>query len=306
MVKFIKYYNEKEDEYKMKKKKMCLGTIKKYENYLSGEERSNATIEKYMRDIRSFYEYLPENKIITKETVIAYKRSLENIYKPSSINSMLTAINGLLTFMGLMECKVKLHKIQKKIFHDDTNILTKEEYQRLLDAAADSGNEQLFMLMQTICATGIRVSEHMYVTVEALKKGCATVNNKGKIREIIFPKKLRRALLQYCKERHIKSGSVFISKHGNPLDRSNIWSMMKCLCKKAGVDKEKVFPHNLRHLFAYTFYVIEKDLVRLADILGHSSIETTRIYTKTCLETCQNILDRMGLFSKRNHKMAIL
>lgn len=289
----------------MKKRKICLGTIKKYENYLSGEERSKATIEKYMRDIHSFYEYLPEDKTITKETVIAFKQTLGETYKPSSINSMLTAINGLLVYMGLSECKVKLQKIQKRIFQDDKNNLTKQEYQRLLNTALDAGNKQLFMLMQTICATGIRVSEHQYVTVEALKQGSACVHNKGKIREIIFPKKLKRALLQYCKERHISSGPVFITKHGNPLDRSNIWSMMKKLCVKAGVDKEKVYPHNLRHLFALTFYAIEKDLVRLEDILGHSSIETTRIYTKTCLKKCQNILDRMGLFSNDNLDFSI-
>lgn len=287
----------------MKKVKLNMGVIKKFKDYLKEEERSQATIEKYTRDIKAFYEYLPEDKLISKEIVIAFKQSLANTYKPTSINSMLVAVNGLLAYMGLNDCKVKLQKIQKRIFHDENN-LSKEEYKRLLAAADSKSNEQLCMLMQTICATGIRVSEHKYVTVEALKQGSTTVKNKGKIREIIFPKKLRRSLLKYCKEHNINSGSVFISKHGNPLDRSNIWTMMKSLCDEAGVDKAKVFPHNLRHLFAYTFYGLEKDLVRLADILGHSSIETTRIYTKTGMKKCQSIMDRMDLLSMNSNHIA--
>lgn len=287
----------------MKKVKLNMGVIKQFIKHLSEEERSQATIEKYTRDIKGFYEYLPGDKIISKEIVIAYKQSLVDTYKPTSINSMLVAVNGLLAYMGLNDCKVKLQKIQKRIFHDENN-LSKQEYQRLLAAAESKSNEQLLMLMQTICATGIRVSEHKYVTVEALKQGSAVVKNKGKIREIIFPKKLRRSLLKYCKEHHIDSGAVFITKHGNPLDRSNIWTMMKSLCDEAGVDKAKVFPHNLRHLFAYTFYGLEKDLVRLADILGHSSIETTRIYTKTGMKKCQSIMDRMDLLSKNSDQLA--
>lgn len=293
----------KEDTIQMKKVKLNMGVIKQFIKHLSEEERSQATIEKYTRDIKGFYEYLPGDKIISKEIVIAYKQSLADIYKPTSINSMLVAVNGLLAYMGLNDCKVKLQKIQKRIFHDENN-LSKQEYQRLLAAAESKSNEQLLMLMQTICATGIRVSEHKYVTVEALKQGSAVVKNKGKIREIIFPKKLRRSLLKYCKEHHIDSGAVFITKHGNPLDRSNIWTMMKSLCDEAGVDKAKVFPHNLRHLFAYTFYGLEKDLVRLADILGHSSIETTRIYTKTGMKKCQSIMDRMDLLSKNSTQLA--
>ena len=297
MIEFKKIMIMKEDTIQMKKVKLTMGLINKFKNYLLGEERSKATIEKYMRDINGFYEYLPEDKVITKEIVIAYKQSLGETYKPASINSMLVAVNGMLAYMGLNDCKVKLQRIQRRIFNDDQNNLSKEEYRRLLSAAASKSNEKLVMLMQTICATGIRVSEHKFVTVEALKHGSTSVYNKGKIREIIFPKKLRRTLLKYCKEHEIDSGSVFITKHGNPLDRSNIWTMMKSLCEEAGVDKAKVFPHNLRHLFAYTFYSLEKDLVRLADILGHSSIETTRIYTKSGLKKCQSIMDRMDLFS---------
>ena len=295
----------KERKYKMKKNKLCMEMIRKYENYLLAEERSKATIEKYIRDINNFYKYLPNNKLITKEVVITYKQSLGELYKPTSVNSMLVAVNGMLAYMGLSECKVKLQKIQRRIFHDDKNHLTKEEYKRLLNTAASIHNVQLLMLMQTICATGIRVSEHKYVTVAALKQGCTSVNNKGKIREIIFPKKLQKSLLNYCKRYGIKKGSVFVTKRGNPLDRSNIWSMMKSLCEEARVERTKVFPHNLRHLFAYTFYAIEKDVVRLADILGHSSIETTRIYTKTCLRKCQRVMERMELFSMEYEKIII-
>lgn len=281
----------------MKTKKMSLESIEKYKKYLLAEERSKATIDKYIRDIKAFFNYLPEDKKLTKERVVTYKQSLLDNYKPSSINSMLVAINGLLVFMGLNDCKVKLPKVQNKIFNDDKQNLTKEEYGRLLAAANSKNDHQLLLLMQTICATGIRVSEHKYVTVEALKQGTAIITNKGKIREIIFPKKLRKSLLSYCKQQGIEKGAVFVTKHGNPMDRSNIWRMMQDLCMEAGVDKNKVYPHNLRHLFAFTYYKVEKDLVRLADILGHSCIETTRMYTKTTLKKCQNAIDRMNLFS---------
>lgn len=281
----------------MKKKILSIQVMNKYKNYLIDEERSRATIEKYMRDIKGFFEYLPEDKTISKELVVGYKQFLIENYKVTSANSMLVAINGLLVYLGMSECRVKLHKVQKKIFSNENQNLTKEEYRRLLAVAHNRNNDQLLMMMQTICSTGIRVSEHKFVTVEALKQGNTVIHNKGKIREIIFPKKLKRTLLQYCRQNNIKSGSVFVSKYGNPLDRSNIWTMMKKLCDEAKVDKRKVYPHNLRHLFAFSFYGIEKDLVRLADVLGHSSIETTRIYTKTSIKRCQRVLDRLNLFS---------
>lgn len=276
------------------KKKLSLEIIKKYKQYLIEEERSQATIMKYMRDIHVFYDFL-EDKTINKEIVVAFKQSLEDKYKTSSSNSMLVAVNGILEYMGLSVCKVKLHKVQKKLFNEEKAELTKAEYIRLVDTANAKNDQQLAMLMQTICATGIRISELKYITVEALKNKTAIVRNKGKEREIIFPKKMRKALLEYCKQQHITSGCVFVTKHGNPLDRSNVWVKMKKLCDEAGVDRDKVFPHNLRHLFAYTFYKLEKDLVRLADILGHSSIETTRIYTKTSIKKCQVILEKMNL-----------
>lgn len=276
------------------KKKLSLEIIKIYKQYLIEEERSQATIMKYMRDIHVFYDFL-EDKTINKEIVVAFKQSLEDKYKTSSSNSMLVAVNGILEYMGLSVCKVKLHKVQKKLFNEEKAELTKAEYIRLVDTANAKKDQQLAMLMQTICATGIRISELKYITVEVLKNKTAIVRNKGKEREIIFPKKMRKALLEYCKQQHITSGCVFVTKHGNPLDRSNVWVKMKKLCDEAGVDRDKVFPHNLRHLFAYTFYKLEKDLVRLADILGHSSIETTRIYTKTSIKKCQVILEKMNL-----------
>lgn len=281
----------------MRKTVLDMNIMGKYRKYLFGEERSEATIEKYMRDIQHFYEYLPEQKIITKENLIAYKQSLSDTYKVTSINSMLVSINGLLSFMNLDTLKLKLHKVQRKVFSSEDSELSKVEYKRLLDAAMKKNNKRLFMLIQTICGTGIRVSEHKYITVESLKEGQAMVNNKGKSRTIFINKKLKRMLLTYCKEENITSGSIFVTKGGKPMDRSNIWSAMKNLCADANVDRKKVFPHNLRHLFAYTFYGLEKDLVRLADILGHSSIETTRIYTKAGIKKCQSIMDRMDLLS---------
>lgn len=281
----------------MRKTVLDMNIMGKYRKYLFGEERSEATIEKYMRDIQHFYEYLPQQKIITKENLIAYKQSLSDTYKVTSINSMLVSINGLLSFMNLDTLKLKLHKVQRKVFSSEDSELSKAEYKRLLDAAMKKNNKRLFMLIQTICGTGIRVSEHKYITVESLKAGQAMVNNKGKSRTIFINKKLKRMLLTYCKEENITSGSIFVTKGGKPMDRSNIWSAMKNLCADANVDRKKVFPHNLRHLFAYTFYGLEKDLVRLADILGHSSIETTRIYTKAGIKKCQSIMDRMDLLS---------
>lgn len=276
------------------KKKLSLELIKKYEKHLIEEERSKATVSKYIRDIQAFYMFLAD-KAINKEAVISFKLSLENKYKTNSINSMIVAINGLLEYMGLSACRVKLNKVQKRLFYEEKQELTKSEYSRLVETAIAKNDEQLALLMQTICATGIRISELKYITVEALKNKTAIVRNKGKVREIIFPKRIRKALLNYCKEHHIKSGCVFVTKNGNPLDRSNIWAKMKKLCNEAGVDRDKVFPHNLRHLFAFTFYKLEKDLVRLADILGHSSIETTRIYTKTSIRKCQGIMEKMNL-----------
>lgn len=283
-----------EDE-RMTERVLTLDEIENYRIFLIEEEKSEATIQKYIRDIKKFYMFLNKDKLLNKQKLIDYKNHLLESYKETSINSILISIHGFLKFIGFKECEVKLLKIQKKSFIENNKELTKDEYRRLLEAAHQKKNERLYMLLQTICTTGIRVSEHKYVTVEALKEKKAIINNKGKVRCIFFPKKLRKQLLDYCKANKIRSGSVFVTKSGKTLDRSNIWKDMKNLCDDANVDKTKVFPHNLRHLFAFTFYSVEKDLVRLADILGHSSIETTRIYTMTSMDECEKTFSKLEL-----------
>ena len=260
-----------------------------FEQKLIDEEKSSATVEKYLRDVRCFFAFLNE-KEITKENVREYKSMLIKKYAPASTNSMLTALNVFLKFAGYYECQVKLLKIQKQIFINEEKELTKAEYQRLLQAA---GGGRLSLIMQTICATGIRVSELEYITVEAVKRGKGIVDCKNKIRYIFIPKILQRKLKDYIHKKKIKSGSVFLTKSGKVLNRSNIWRDMKQLCKKANVSPEKVFPHNLRHLFARTFYMVEKDIVKLADLLGHSSVNTTRIYMMESGKNHQNRIEKV-------------
>ena len=258
------------------------------------EEKAAATVEKYIRDINVFADWLGE-KELDKETVLIYKENLTQNYAPASVNSVLSSLNSFFTFNEWYNLRVKNLKIQKQLFANKDNELTKEEYERLLTAAKSKGNEQLYFLMQTICSTGIRVSELCYITVESLKAQKAQINLKGKMRVVILPKELCKMLLKYSKEQNITSGSVFVSRNGKPLDRSNIWKMMKALCESAGVARAKVFPHNLRHLFARTFYSIQKDIVRLADILGHSSVNTTRIYPMETGETHRRQIQKLGL-----------
>ncbi len=247
-----------------------------YHRNLVAEEKSSATVDKYMRDIKVFCEYAGK-AVITKELVIAYKAYLQEMnYAVRSINSMLASLNSLFAFLGWTDCKVKSLKQQKQIYCPEDKELTKEEYFRLLEASRK--NVQLQLIMQTICSTGIRVSELRFFTVEAVKQGEVIVNCKGKIRTILLPNNLRKKLLEYARKKRISGGAVFVNGKGNPLNRSYIWAMMKQLCENADVNPEKVFPHNLRKLFARTFYGIEKDIAKLADILGHSSIDTTRIY----------------------------
>ena len=268
--------------------------IKKFRRYLIEEEKAAATVEKYIRDINVFADWLGD-KELDKETVLTYKENLIKNYAPASVNSVLSSLNSFFTFNEWYNLRVKNLKIQKQLFANKDNELTKEEYERLLTAAKSKGNEQLYFLMQTICSTGIRVSELCYITVESLKAQKAQINLKGKMRVVILPKELCKMLLKYSKEQNITSGSVFVSRNGKPLDRSNIWKMMKALCESAGVARAKVFPHNLRHLFARTFYSIQKDIVRLADILGHSSVNTTRIYTMETGETHRRQIQKLGL-----------
>ncbi len=269
-------------------------TIKDFKLYLYDEERSDNTIEKYMRDVRFFCEWL-KGRSIDKAVVIEYKKELCGNYAVKSVNSMLSSINTFFVFMGWYDLKVKTLKIQRRIFADKSKELSKAEYERLLIAAKDKKNERLYYLMQTIASTGLRVSEIKYVTCEAVRQGQAVINCKGKIRQIFLPKKLCQMLKEYIKFRNIKSGSVFVTRSGRPLDRCAIWKMLKDLCESANVSKDKVFPHNFRHLFARTFYSLQKDIVRLADILGHSSVETTRLYTMESGTEHIKQLQKLGL-----------
>ena len=249
-----------------------------FKKYLREEEKSENTIEKYLRDVRAFAAYLSGIEV-TKETVIAYKsRLLAENYAVRSINSILASVNSLFAFLGWTDCKVKSIKLQRQVYCPEEKELTKAEYTRLVNTAKQKGNERLNLILQTICGTGIRVSELQYITVEAIKNGEAVVSLKGKTRTIFIVRELQKKLLRYAAEQGITSGTIFITRTGRPMSRTNIWREMKGLCEQAGVNPQKVFPHNLRHLFARIFYGIEKDIAKLADILGHSSINTTRIY----------------------------
>lgn len=251
--------------------------IDDYRNNLILQEKKVATIEKYIRDIRAFSVYT-QDKTITKEIVIAYKSHLQENYAVRSVNSILASINSLFAFLNWFDLRVKSLKLQQKVFCSEEKELTKAEYKRLCDVAKQKKNQRLNLIIQTICATGIRVSELQYITIEAVKCGEAVVNCKSKTRSVFIIKKLKQKLLRYAAKQGIKSGMIFVTKSGKPINRTNIWREMKSLCKDANVNSQKVFPHNLRHLFARTFYGIEKDIAKLADILGHSSIDTTRIY----------------------------
>ncbi len=267
--------------------------IREFANFLCREEKSAATQEKYLRDVRAFGVYAAGGEI-TKELMVSWKKHLvEQGYAVRSINSMLASVNSLLDFLGLSNCKVKNIRVQQQTYCAEDKELTKAEYLRLLEASKK--NEQLNLVIQTICGTGIRVSELRYFTVEAIKHGEVTVDCKSKTRTILVPGKLRKILLNYAKRRRILSGMIFVTRAGKPLNRSNIWAAMKKLCAAAGVKASKVFPHNLRKLFARTFYGIEKDIAKLADILGHSSINTTRIYIMSTGKEHRRKIERLGL-----------
>lgn len=261
----------------MNKRIITDANLNDFKEYLRTEERSKATITKYLHDLIVFKSFVGDGPI-DKSKVLEYKEMLGNKFEVSSANSMIAAVNTFFKFMDWLDCHVKQFKVQKKIFCSEDTELSRNEYQRLVKAAKMNGNERLNLIIQTICCTGIRVSELQHITVEAVKRGEAVVRCKGKTRTVFIVKELRRSLMQYIRQNKITEGVIFVTKHGNPMNRSNIWREMKALCKKAMVSPEKVFPHNLRHLFARTFYGIEKDIAKLADILGHSSINTTRIY----------------------------
>ena len=277
----------------MAERKITENQIQLFHQYLIREEKSTATVEKYLRDVRAFSAYVGE-RIVTKEEMLDYKKHLQlKYYAVRSINSMLASLHSLLVFLGWSDCKVKFIKQQKQTYCAEDQELSKAEYMRLLEAAKKK--PQLCLVMQTICGTGIRVSELRYFTVEDVKQGEVIVNCKGKTRTILIPGKLRTLLLDYARKEEIHSGVIFVSRNGNPLNRSCIWAQMKELCKAAGVNSSKVFPHNLRKLFARTFYGIEKDIAKLADILGHSSIDTTRIYIMTTGTEHRKKIEQLGL-----------
>ena len=263
-----------------------------FRNYLIEGEKSGLTVEKYIRDVGRFLAWLG-SKPMEKSQVLEYKAELVERYAVASANSVISSLNCYFDFIDRTDCRVKAIKQQRRVFLPEERELSRREYENLLKAA--ERKPRLYLLMQTICATGIRVSEHQFITVEAAKAGYAEVRLKGKCRRVLLPKRLCRALLSYAKAHHIIKGSIFVTSGGKPLNRCNIWAEMKKLCATAGVRREKVFPHNLRHLFARTYYSLEKDIVRLADILGHSSINTTRIYTMESGETHRRQIEKMPL-----------
>ena len=279
------------------RKKSCTLTPELIQNYLlyqQEQERSTATIQKYAHDLTELYRYL-NRQPLNKFVLIGWKQKLTETHAPATVNSMLTAVNGYLGYMGLSELRIKLLKIQRSLFLDEQKELTRSDYIRLVRAAEQKGNERLSLVIQTICATGIRVSVLRFITAEAVCCGRAGITNKGKRRTVFLPDKLRRLLKQYLKKQGITTGAVFVTRTGKSLDRSNIWREMKALCESAGIDSNKVFPHNLRHLFARTYYSQERDLSRLADILGHSNVSTTRIYTAESGAVHAKQMERMGL-----------
>lgn len=278
------------------KKVITKQRIEEFCTYLKEEEKSRATVEKYRRDLEKLVVYA-DGREITKELMISYKAYLleSGEFKVSSINSFLVAANRFLGFCGWYEAAVHIYRVQKESFTAQEQSISKEEYARLVTEAERLGKGRLSMILQTLCATGIRVSELKFITVESVQAGEAQVHNKGKLRTILISGKLKERLLEYIRDNQQETGPVFLSGKGNPVDRSNLWKEIKRLSEAAGVPKEKVFPHNFRHFFAQSFYRMEKDLVKLAALLGHSSIETTRLYVKITKEECQRELDRMGV-----------
>ena len=271
--------------------------LDRFKQYLREEERSRATVEKYLRDVRKFGEYVQSTgeRGFDKELVLEYKQYLNERYKTTSVNSMLAAINSFFDYIGCLDCKVKLFKIQRVQFSDKKKELTEKDYARLVHTAERQGDIRMSMLLQTIGSTGIRISELRFITVEALETGRADIYNKGKSRIALLPAELVAVLKRYCRKVGIKGGSIFITRSGKLMDRSNISKRMKQLGRDAGVDTAKVFPHNFRHLFARIFYSIEKDVVRLMDLLGHSNIATTRIYTMATEEQPRKQMSRMKM-----------
>lgn len=279
----------------MKEKVITEQELESFREWLILEEKSESTVEKYLRDVAGFASFA-DGQAITKERALSYKAALlEEGYAPRSVNSMLASLNSFFLFAGWSECRVRSIRMQKKAYCSEDKELTRSEYERLVFAARKKGNDRLELILQTICGTGIRVGELKYITVEAARQGAAIISLKGKTREILIEKKLKKLLLSYAERKEIKSGPLFVTRSGKPVCRSNIWKEMKELCIEAKVEPGKVFPHNLRHLFARIFYSIQKDLAKLADLLGHSSIETTRLYIISTGAEHRRALEKMRL-----------
>lgn len=271
--------------------------IEGFRRYLENEERATGTIDKYIRDVKRFAKWL-NGEALTKNLVVEWKEFLvQQHYSPTTINSMLAALHGFFKYAGVRDCNVKFLKVQRRMFREQNRELSREEYQKLVSTAKGSGKERIALLIEAIGATGIRVSETKYLTVEAAKCGRADIALKGKIRTILIPAQLSRKLLKYAKKQKIESGEIFLTRNKTSLSRKHIWAEMKALCRLAKIEKTKVFPHNLRHMFARAFYRASKDIVRLADVLGHSSVETTRIYLLTTSREYMYWLDRLQLVS---------
>lgn len=267
--------------------------LDRFESYLIEEEHEKATIKKYVSDVRAFAAWAGK-QCISKVIVTEWKEQLlRDGYAATTVNGKLSALNGLFTFLGWNDCRVKFLRIQRSMFREDAKELTQEEYKRLLDAAHGMGKERLALLLEFIFITGVRISEVKYLTLEAAKAGRAEIHLKGKIRIILIPDKLCKKIIQYAKKEQITSGEIFLTRNGKSLSRGQIWREMKGICGSAGVESSKVFPHNLRHLFATSFYKVCKDIVKLADVLGHSSIETTRIYLMTTGSEHERQLNRL-------------
>lgn len=272
-------------------------TIEQFEAYLHKEERSNGTVDNYIRNVRELAAWLA-GQAVTKEQLVAWKDALQaKRLQPTTVNAKLAAIGCFLRVMGWQDCQVRFLRVQRRVFREKEKELTREEYEKLLAAAQQQGSARLTLLLETICATGVRVSEVQYITVEAARRGRADVTMKGKIRTILIPNKLCRKLLKYAKQTKTASGKIFLTRNGTALSRKQIWAEMKSLCQAAGVSPGKVFPHNLRHLFATVFYRACHDIVKLADVLGHSRIETTRIYLVTTGFEYAKQLEQLGLVS---------
>lgn len=271
--------------------------LRNFITYLREEEKCEATIEKYARDTAQFSSWLSSNTLNKESVALWKKRLIDDGASAATVNCKLCSLSAFFKFIGREDCRVRLLKVQRKVFRDECKELTRSEYERLVQTAEANGKHRLALIMETICSSGIRVSEVRFITVEAVKSGIIEIRMKGKLRTILLPKKLRSKLLKYAKDLGITCGSIFITRNGTPISRRQIWGEMKSICEAARVDMRKVFPHNLRHLFAVEYYKVNRDIVKLADVLGHSSIETTRIYLITTGVEHQKQIDSMRLVS---------